>query len=115
MINTSLFAGARHEATTWPRILAQASTEEEVLDAVRDFLAGWTPYELAELPKECRPPVRFATAEEVVLFAFAIAQARCHDDRADPALVRMSAFFAEAAKRVAAVMSAAKRPRPANA
>ena len=82
---------------------------------MRDFLAGWSPDELAVLPKECRPPARCTTHEEVVLYAFVVARARCDDDQANPALVRMSSFFSEAAKQVAAVMTAAKESRqPAN-
>ena len=114
-MNRSPFISPRRDATTWPLILATAMTEEQVLRVVRDFLAGWTPYELALLPRQCRPPARFATCEEVVSYAFAIAQARCNDNEADPSLVRMCSFFSEAAEQVAAVMSEAEKARPADA
>jgi hypothetical protein len=103
------------EATTWPRVLADAFTEQAVLDAVRDYLASWQPQELALLPKELRPPAHLSAAEEVVLYAFLVAQARCACERESPALTRMSAFLTDAARQIGLVMSAAKRTRSANA
>jgi hypothetical protein len=103
------------EAATWPQILARASTEESLHAAIRDYLASWSPRELAFLPKELRPPAHFLAAEEVVLYAFLLAQARCACDRDNQALVRMSAFFTDAARQIGTVMSAAKRARSANA
>jgi hypothetical protein len=102
------------EATTWLQVLMRAPTEEAVQAAIRDYLASWPPWELAFLPKELRPPAHFSAPEEIVLYAFLLAQARCASERDNPALVRMSAFFTDAARQIGIVMSAAKRVRSAN-
>ncbi len=104
MIHTSLFGNRKLEARTWPQMLARAGTADEVLYIVRDFLASWDPEDIAILPPGCRPPVRFQAPEDVVLYAYALAQARCGDDVGNPAIARMARFFSEAAQQVAVVM-----------
>lgn len=40
---------------SWFALLDSAKTPFEVLGVARDFMATWTPDELARLPEECRP------------------------------------------------------------
>ena len=40
----------------WFDLLASASTPVEVVNVARDYLATWTPDEIAALPRACRPP-----------------------------------------------------------
>jgi hypothetical protein len=109
-MNLSSIFGIQHfQATTWPELLQAAATPEEILGLVRDFLATWTPEEFKALPPECRPLSRFAEPAQVVLFAFALAQARCLGTERTPELIRMDSFFAEAAKCIAMAMG---RPAP---
>ena len=41
--------------TTWFSQLERAKSVREVIAVVRDFMATWTPQELAMLPESCRP------------------------------------------------------------
>jgi hypothetical protein len=41
--------------TTWFSNLERSKTVSEVVSVVRDFMATWTPAELALLPEKCRP------------------------------------------------------------
>jgi hypothetical protein len=41
--------------STWHRQIDDAASVAEVVSIARDFLATWTPPELARLPEECRP------------------------------------------------------------
>jgi hypothetical protein len=41
--------------STWHRQIDDAASVAEVVSIARDFLATWTPQELARLPAECRP------------------------------------------------------------
>jgi hypothetical protein len=104
----------RKQTVTWAELLATALTPEEVLDITRDFLATWTPYELAALPAHCRPPEVFRSPEEIVLYAFTLVQHHCGPGATDEGVFRMAKFFSDAAQRVALVMSSAPRPRPSN-
>jgi hypothetical protein len=40
---------------SWLRQLEAATTLDEVVAIARDYLATWTPEELARLPRACRP------------------------------------------------------------
>ncbi|HET7732091.1 MAG TPA: hypothetical protein VFK48_18860, partial [Usitatibacter sp.] len=39
----------------WFRQIDDASSAREVVAIARDYLATWTPNDLAKLPRECRP------------------------------------------------------------
>jgi hypothetical protein len=41
--------------STWHRQIDDAKSVAEVVSIARDFLATWTPAELAQLPPDCRP------------------------------------------------------------
>lgn len=41
--------------TTWHRQIDDAKSVADVVSIARDFVATWTPQELASLPAECRP------------------------------------------------------------
>lgn len=112
-VHTSLFGNRKLEARTWPQVLAQAGTVEEVLYIVRDFLANWEPEDIAGLPPESRPPARFQAPEDVALYAYALVQAHCGNAAGNPAVARMARFFSEAARQVAVVMSKVD-PKPSN-
>ena len=55
---------------TWADLLAAATTPGEVIRVVRDFMATWTPQELAALPADCQPPNKFGLPEDIVLYTF---------------------------------------------
>jgi hypothetical protein len=39
----------------WQRAIRSASSESVVINVLRDYMAQWTPGELAQLPEDCRP------------------------------------------------------------
>ena len=107
-------ARKRRQTVTWAELLATALTPEEVLDITRDFIASWTPYELAALPVPCRPPEGFRAPEDIVLYAFTLVQYSLGAGVEDDGASRMARYFSPAAQQVALVMSSAPRPRAGN-
>ena len=89
----------------WLDLLAAATTPGEVVRVTRDYLATWTPEEIASLPRSCRPPGQIKFPEEIVDYAFGLVKAHCDGDD-HHGVMRMATFFAEASWRVAAAMSA---------
>jgi hypothetical protein len=94
------------KAHSWFDHLAAAGTPDEVVRVAREYLATWSPEEIARLPAECRPPRALKFPEEVVDYAFALVKSHVNDGSQDEAMTRMASFFAEASWRVAAAMSA---------
>jgi len=107
-------ASAQRQTVTWAELLATALTPEEVLDITRDFIASWTPYELAALPSPCQPPEGFRAPEEIVLYAFTLVQYHCGPGASDEGVFRMATYFSHAAQQVAVVMSNTPRPVAGN-
>jgi hypothetical protein len=89
----------------WFDQLAATTTPEEVVHIARDFVATWTPAEIAALPRALRPG-SMKYPEEVVDYAFNLVRAHVDGHTANDAITRMATFFAEASWRVAAAMSA---------
>ena len=100
-------------ASTWPELLKAARTPREVLVIVRDFVASWTPQEVDSLPHGCGLPLRFQEPEDVILYTFALSQARLAGKEND-ALSRMWGFFMEASQRAGALMDREKAREAAN-
>ena len=95
-------------SSPWFDLLAGATTPEEVLNVARDYLATWTPEEIAALPRACRPPRRIKFPEEIVDYAFILVKAHLDVGEDSGAVTRMATFFAEASWRVAAAMGGAE-------
>jgi hypothetical protein len=89
---------------SWQDAVRAADTEDDVLDLVRDFLAQFSPEEVAQLPHDCRP-AKIIDARDVTEYAFELARNRC-DEAGDGAdvLHRLSAFFTDANERLAEIM-----------
>ena len=88
--------------------LAATTTEHEVVTAVLDYLSTWSPAELAQLPRNCRPNKRVRDAEDVADCAIELTNARVASNDPHPYLLEMEAFFAHACAR----LSSLDRPRP---
>ena len=84
----------------WQRRLDEASTQEEVVLVVNDFLAVWTRDEIATLSEDCRPgPIE--NAQNVNAYALKLAHYQLSADlRASPELRRMTSFLTKAALRI---------------
>lgn len=100
---------ASPEPVGWQDRLDRASTADEVVETVREFVARWSPEELAELPQECRPG-KIVDAEDLNGVAVAMVHRSCADDRlGDDRLQRLAAFFTHAAMRIVQINSRAAR------
>jgi hypothetical protein len=95
--------GYRRPSDIWLFTLNAASSEKDVLAAVRDYLATWTPLEISRIPEDCRPG-KIACAEDVGDFAFRLSQAHLsfNGPITDRLLLdRLMSFFVHANARVA--------------
>jgi hypothetical protein len=93
---------------TWIYALEEASTEKQVIGAVKDFLATWTPGMLARLPESCRPG-KIGGAEDVSDLAFKLSRTglQFEGDLPDRRLLALMAnFFAHASARLAKLVRA---------
>ena len=89
----------------WEGTLAEAGTASEVVGVVKDYLAQWTPEEVALLPGPCRPG-RIVDAEDVSRFAVELARAHCEVTADSPPLLeKLNQFFSAAAARLPQVLA----------
>lgn len=99
---------------TWHLRLNAATSVEGVIAAVKDYLALWSPEELAQLPEACRPG-RIVDADDITVYALNLVREQFHGENG-PALARMAGFFAAASRRVAQILAHAghlSRPQAA--
>ena len=101
-------------AATWGGLLQAASTPQEILEVVRDFVATWTPQETSALPPKARLPLRFTEPEDVVHYAFDLSQARLGGEETE-SLLRMWRLFMDASQRIGSALSRAAAADAANA
>ena len=85
--------------------LRSASSEDEVVEVVRDYLSDWLPEEIARFPTECRPR-KVRDGEDLNLWAWDLARA-CVSFEIDPShlllVEEMDGFVAEACRRLAEI------------
>jgi hypothetical protein len=93
-------------AVSWAQRLAAARTESEVVAVARDFLATFSPYDLARLPEECRPG-RIVDGSDVNDFALLLVRYD-QDDRQGTArcIHRLTTFFTNASIRLSELLAA---------
>lgn len=92
----------------WRSVIHNAATEEELVSVTRDYLACWSPEEIARLPAECRPG-RVRDGQDIGQWAFELTS--CHLARRaspgdEPLLLKMMLFVNEAAERLAKLQGA---------
>jgi hypothetical protein len=102
-------------AVSWAQRLKAARDEAEVVATARDFLATFSPYDLARLPEACRPG-RLVDGNDVNELAFILVR-HDHDDGRGTArcINRLTRFFTNASVRlseVTAVPPPAAIPKP---
>jgi len=89
----------------WLSVILAASCEEEVVSTALDYLATWSPQEIARLPLDCQPG-RIRDGVDIGNLAFVLARAHCFFDgiERDKALLeKLMVFFTHAATRVAQI------------
>jgi hypothetical protein len=90
---------------TWSGKLALAHTEHEVIMAARDFLAGFTPAEIAKLPEPCRPG-KIVDANDITSYAFNLVRHDCGDQAETARLVmKLADFFSHASIRLSQILA----------
>lgn len=86
------------------------------MSVTRDYLACWSPEEIARLPIECRPG-RVRDGEDISQWAFDLTS--CHLARRgaaqdEPLLLKMMLFVNEASERLAKLKAAERSAAEAN-
>ena len=104
---------SRREVVTWETRLQRAYSTEAILAIVRDFIATWSPSELAALPEHLRPG-RPRDSDDVALYAFRLMSLpRSAVD--SHILHRITIFFTAASHRLSEILSIAAEEARANA
>lgn len=86
---------------TWQDRLLDTTDAYEVVGLARDFVAQFSPGEIAHLPELCRPG-KIVDAEDVNAYAFVLVRHHCDDGQgANHAIHQLAAFFGGAAQRLA--------------
>ena len=100
----------------WRSVIHGAATEEELVSVTRDYLACWSPEEIARLPVECRPG-RVRDGQDIGHWAFELTS--CHLSRGmaaddDTLVLKMMLFVNEAAERLARLQGARRAAEAAD-
>jgi hypothetical protein len=89
----------------WRGRLDEATTAHEVVSVARDFVAAWTPEEMASLAPHCRP-WKIVDADDVTTYAIQLAQEnRAAGSDADPGIHKMGNFFSDASLRLSQILA----------
>ena len=91
----------RQEVVTWENRLQRSYTTEQVMSVVKDFVATWSPSELAALPEPLRPG-RLRDSDDVGLYAFKLAS-RPDLGANSHILLRMATFVTAASQRLSQI------------
>jgi hypothetical protein len=87
----------------WHSLLHDASTQEAVVALARDYIALWSPEELAHLALDLRPG-KLVDADDVTLYALRLVRAQLAGE-ADHAVQKMAAFFGSASLRLSQILA----------
>lgn len=92
---------------SWQGQLDAATSASDVVAVARDYLATFSPYELAGLPEICRPPSKLYDGEDITTYAFDLVR---HDFEKEPPAVaelvhRLANFFSHASIRLSEIQS----------
>lgn len=104
-------SAARRSPLTWTERLVACRTEAEVVEACREWLAAWSPQDIASLPPACRPG-KLHDADDIAALAFdAVRCGNATDGSPHPQVQRLASFFSHASTRVAEIMAGRRDPR----
>jgi hypothetical protein len=90
--------------------LDKASSIEDVLRVVAEFLSLWTAEEWRLVPADCRPGC-LETAQQVNAYAFTLARRLTGTAETEPELHRLSTFFTKASLRGYGIAEVASESR----
>ena len=101
---------------TWQERLDTATSEAEVIDVARDYLATVSPREIGSLPEALRPG-KIVDANDITTYAFDLVRQECHDEGTQHLVQRLAHIMSRASIRLSEIMVAehhpAGVPRPA--
>ena len=97
-------------AGDWNLRLRGAYSNREVISLARDFIAQWTPAEIADLPESCRPG-QLKGADDLAYYAFALAKEERKSAAYTPRLATFASFFAAASLRLSEIAAISSQPR----
>lgn len=96
---------------SWQNRLDSASTEGEVVDIAKDFMAQFDRHEIQQLPEACRPG-KFFDANDVTTYAFALVRRDCGAAPETAEMVhRLAGFFSNASIRLSQLMACSNPSR----
>ena len=85
---------------SWQGRLAAASSVAEVVEIARNFVATFSPADIACLPEVVRPP-ELVEPQDVSAYAFALVRHYCDDNSGSARLAyRLASFFSSASIRL---------------
>jgi hypothetical protein len=93
---------------SWQGRLDAAASSEDVVSVARDYLASFTPYELAAMPGACRPPSKLYDGEDLTTYAFELVRHSSEHDAAEVAEMvhKFAHFFSSASIRLSEIQAA---------
>jgi hypothetical protein len=98
-------------STSWQDRLDAAFTAEDVVEVARNYLSTLEHWEMSLMPERCRPG-RMVDGSDLAAYAFTLAKERSSVDPAISTVIdRLSLFFANAATRLARILSVAPNLR----
>jgi hypothetical protein len=97
-------------AGDWNLRLRGAHSNREVVALARDFIAQWTPAEIAEFPESCRPGT-LKSADDLAYYAYVLAKEERRPAPCDPKLTIVATFFAAASLRMSEIAAVSAEPR----
>jgi len=93
---------------SWQDRLRSASTESEVVEITREFLATVSPYELARLPVDLRPG-KVNDAEDLAAIAFDVVSMDKKPTAAHAVVRRLAGFFSDACAHLSRIATPRNR------
>ena len=97
-------------AGDWNLRLRGAHSNREVIALAREFIAQWTPAEIADLPESCRPWTMHG-ADDLAYYAFVLAKEERKSATYNPRLATLAGFFAAASLRLSEIAAISTEPR----
>jgi len=94
---------------TWQERLDTATSELEVVDVARDYLATLSPAEFASLPQQLRPG-KIVDANDITTYAFDLVREECHDEGVQHLVQRLAHIMSRASIRLSEIMVTEHHP-----
>ena len=87
---------------TWQQSIDEATSEHDVVDVARDFLATLSHDEYVELPSALRPP-KIIDSVDIATYAIDLARHECEDQGELQLVQRMAQIMSRASVRLAEI------------